>query len=92
MATYGADTSGASCLHNGSAWPFARRSRAVTWYGQPREQGPERKTGLEHANGAPAPRALSHLSRFARSAGHDLERGEKLQTRIRCGSAKHSVL
>jgi hypothetical protein len=28
--------------------PFARRSRAVTWYGQPRERGLDRQTGLEH--------------------------------------------
>ena len=46
-----------------------RRSRAVTWYGQPRERGPQRKAGLEHDDGAPAPRALSYLSRFARFAG-----------------------
>jgi hypothetical protein len=31
----------------------------------PRERGLEGKTRLEHDNGAPTPRALSHLSRFA---------------------------
>lgn len=68
VATYGTDASGASRLHNGSAWPIARRSRAVTWYSQPRERSPARKAGLEHDNGAPTPRALPHLSRLARSA------------------------
>jgi hypothetical protein len=68
-ATHGADSSSSCRVPNGPAWPFARRSRALAWHSQPRERGLERKAGLEHDDGAPAPGALSHLSRFARYAG-----------------------
>jgi hypothetical protein len=60
-------------LLNGPAWAFTRRSCAATWHNQPRKRGPERKAGLEHDNGAPTPRALLHLSRFARSAGSNAQ-------------------
>ena len=34
---------------------YTRRSRAVTWNGQPRERGLDRQTGLEHDNGPETP-------------------------------------
>src|ERR1700722_17479322 len=65
VAAYGAITSRSSRLLDGSTQPYTRRSRAVTWNGQPRERGLDRQTGLEHDNGAQTPWSLSHLSRFA---------------------------
>jgi hypothetical protein len=73
VATYSTDSSSSSRVPNGPAWPFACRSHPATWHSQPRERGPERKAGLEHDNGAPTPRALLHLSRFARSAGSNAQ-------------------
>jgi hypothetical protein len=73
VATYSTDSSSSSRVPNGPAWPFACRSHPATWHSQPRERGPERKAGLEHDNGASAPRAVSRFSRFAGFAGPSAE-------------------
>jgi Nucleotidyl transferase AbiEii toxin, Type IV TA system len=64
VATPCAFTTGVAHLPDGPARAFARRSRATPGNTQSSERGHDRQAGIEHVDGAQAPRAFSHFGGF----------------------------